>query len=213
MSRNIHHLPDPIVAESIFQYLDEDSFKNLRSTSTRFHEMKAHINKITYKQYLLYKNYLDPKKITHFNCSDEDISKIPNFPNLTHLDCSGCEKISKIPNFKKLEILHCNSSINISSIPNFPKLIYLNCGNCDISKIPNLPNLEELHCSETGIKELVGLKKLEDLYCPSCEELRSIKNLPKLIYLDCRDCTELYELSNLPKLKECHGCEELDLDY
>jgi len=110
-------------------------------------------------------------------CSCQDITEIPNLPNLKILDCSHTN-ITEIPNLPNLEKLYCYK-IEIKEIPNLPNLEILWCYNTNITEIPNLPNLEKLYCHNTNITEIPNLPNLEMLYWDykKCNNKQEVKEL------------------------------------
>jgi Leucine-rich repeat (LRR) protein len=85
--------------------------------------------------------------------------------NLIHLDCYGCQQITSIPNLPNLRDLYCTNT-NVISIPDLPSLQVLLCYNIKINSIPStLGNLRYLGCSNTSVLFIPNLPSLQVLYC------------------------------------------------
>lgn len=86
-----------------------------------------------------------PSDITVLDCSNTDITSIPDHPNLIELYCWGT-KITRIPYAPNLRVLYCTNT-DITVIPSLPHLVRLMCDNTLITVLPDLPNLQLLLCS------------------------------------------------------------------
>lgn len=81
-----------------------------------------------------------------FNCSNQNLKKIPRFPNL--------------------KILICDNNKNLSQISDGP-YIKLSCSNCKLTVLPKLTNCKKLYCKNNVITTLPPLNKCEILKCSS----------------------------------------------
>lgn len=172
-----------------------------------------------------------PEGLISFNCSENELSKLPKLPeSLRELDCSGnCfEKIDKLP--KNLRYFNCskNDEQNIDSdfilpdnlefliydesgqISKFsPNLKVISCGSNEMEILPKLPKLLRiLNCSRNKLTFLPEFPpNLYLLYCYS-NELKEISNIPsKLQILDC-SCNKLEKVPNVPKKMKKFNCDE-----
>ena len=85
---------------------------------------------------------------TELDCSCDDITSIPELPNLKRLECYDCPKLTTIPKLPNLEWLNCSWCVKLTTIPELPKLRYLYCYSCILLiTIPKSIELTNLMCS------------------------------------------------------------------
>jgi hypothetical protein len=79
----------------------------------------------------------------------QELTAIPLFPSLTHLNISGCKVINSLPMIETLEELCC-SFTRITTIPNYPRLRVLKCSHCkELKHLCDLTNVKNLDCSHS----------------------------------------------------------------
>ena len=90
---------------------------------------------------------------------NNDLSSIPNYPNLEELDC-GKNQLIYLPNYKNLKFLDCDSN-NLQTLPNLLNLKVLNCNDNKLTSLPSLPNLEILNCEQNYLTSIPIYPKLK----------------------------------------------------
>jgi Leucine-rich repeat (LRR) protein len=65
---------------------------------------------------------------------------------VTHLDCQNCNQITSLPELPNLRVLDCNGCRHLTSLPELPDLRVLDCSDCEITDLPMFPKLVSLNC-------------------------------------------------------------------
>jgi len=132
-------------------------------------------------------------------CDVDNIPDIPNYNQITRIDCSY-NQLSYLPDLPStLTFLHCSNN-QLSSLPDLPStLTHLWCYNNKLSSLPDLPStIKVLHCSGNQF-----IKKDKDRYQESI-----IRDILKIIpWTNQKECF----LNNLIKGYEikCSKCQKM----
>jgi hypothetical protein len=163
-----------------------------------------------------------------------DVHEVPDLPNITKLNVSGCMSLRKIGALVSVVELRCRLCFSLSSIGAMPKLRTLDCDEC--TQLRALPELPAIHAISAGYcPELRSLPhtvlKLMHLFCVGCVRLRKLpRHAPILRSLRCDGCTRIKHVPNYRRLQvlsidqlrvthlpplpalmrlECNNCPEL----
>lgn len=167
-----------------------------------------------------------PTTIQRINCSETNISKLPEnlheCLNLYELNISCCKELTYIPPLPvSLQSLSCIECVKLKKLPEqLPiNLHTLNCSGCSlITSIPNSlpPTLKILlftGCPNISEIPSVLPNNLQVFYCSGCSLIEKIPDLPDTITnFDCCGLKKLKYLPKLPpKIKKlyCANCIEL----
>jgi Leucine-rich repeat (LRR) protein len=157
--------------------------------------------------------------ITHLNCSNAQLTMLPNelplcvellcdtnqlsflpsLPKCTGLVCSRNNLWVLPADLSSCTYLHCFNN-KLAHLPPLPKCVFLSCYNNKIDSLPvALPNCVSLDCSQNILMSLPhALPVCTDLWCHS-NKLTRLPLLP--------ECKKLYcygnQLSYLPPLPKC----------
>jgi Leucine-rich repeat (LRR) protein len=117
--------------------------------------------------------------------------------NTTVLYCSGCQQITSIPNLPNLRELHCTNT-KVTLIP--PTLVNLRELYCSYTKVTLIPstliNLRELYCYNTLVLFIPNLPNLRRLYCNNT----SVTSIPLGLQYSSSDNCPWLVLENITKL-------------
>ena len=124
--------------------------------------------------------------IEHQYYSFDELLQLPNYNEITHLDCYNnyLTSLPQLPN--SLIELSCYNN-NLTSLPELPNsLTHLNLWNDNLTNLPQLPNsLTHLHCSSNNLTNLPQLpNSLNTLICSS-NNLKSLPLLPNSLNYLC----------------------------
>ena len=120
-----------------------------------------YIKNLTLKDYK--ENKVNNKRILKFNCSKNNLTTLPELPNVKHLYCNNNE-LTELPELPNVKYLYCSHN-KLTALPELPNVKGLTCYNNKLVKLPELPNVEELDCSNNQIIELPELPNIENLNC------------------------------------------------
>lgn len=114
----------------------------------------------TWKYTSLFKLYMKQFYSKTIHDRNNNLSSIPDYPNLEELDC-GRNQLIYLPSYKNLKFLACDSN-NLTSLPILPNLITLYCNDNKLTSLPVLPNLEILNCRNNYLTSLPIYPKLKN---------------------------------------------------
>lgn len=78
-------------------------------------------------------------------CSDNQITELGDYPNLTYLDCKN-NNLSKLNNYENIIDLICSNN-TIDSLPELPRVRFLEIFDTKITILPYYKHLAELYCN------------------------------------------------------------------
>ena len=113
-------------------------------------------------------------KVVYLNCSDNNLTIIPEYPNLKILYCFN-NQLTSLPEYSNLKKLNCSNN-ELINLPEYPNLQELYCSNNKLTSLPEYPNLQSLDCQNNILTTLQEYPNLQYLYCSNNE----LTSLPKI---------------------------------
>lgn len=100
-----------------------------------------------------------PSTITTLDCSYNNLTTLPTYPNLITLYCF-CNQLISLPEYPNLTNLVCYSN-QLSYLSEYPNLVELDCSFNQLTSLPNYPMLVKNYCFSNLLDSLPFYPKLK----------------------------------------------------
>ena len=136
--------------------------------------------------------------IIELDCSYNQLTILPELPNVQKLDCSGNE-LTALPELPNVKILCCPFN-QLTMLPELPNIQWLNCSYNGLTELPELPNVQKLDCSYNLLSTLPELPQITILVCYN-NQLTVLPELPNMEEREINCCINNLFSSKLRKWK------------
>ncbi len=110
--------------------------------------------------------HIDIGDSTTVNCKNcWYLTKLPLWPNVTHVICSGCVGLTELPLWPKIIRLDANHCTNLTELPLWSEVATVYCNWCvNLTELPIWPNITNVYSTGCNITYSNYLRLLAQQY-------------------------------------------------